>query len=438
MDGITRLRSADSTASSDRLSILVVLFLIGLVFPLMIHVGPIRLTLYRILLLLGLIPFLIRWLSSGAGPIRLADVCMMLIGLWAAVSWTVQLGAESAIEPVGIHIVETWGAYFLARCLIRSPEAFRRVAVILFWIVIGLLPFLIYENLTGRSMILEFINSLGQTYSPAYKEPRLGFERAQGPFQHPILLGVFCGATVSLAYYVVAHGRRPMGRVLRTLLVVFAAFTGLSSGPLAGISVQLILIGWDRVFRRYRHRWWGFGGLFALGYVIVDLISNRTPLVVLVYYLSFNADTAYDRFKIFEWGWKDVMKHPVFGNAGGEWENVWYMSQSVDMFWLLNAMTHGLPVGALYLLAFFLIFVAVARRELSDPRLRDYRMGFLGAMVGMFIAGWAVHFWNETYVLMMFLMGSGVWLLDHEESPSAPKSAPTPPAQPARRRTILG
>ncbi len=225
-----------------------------------------------------------------------------------------------------------------------------------------------------------------------------------------------------------------MARALRTFAGVLAAFSALSSGPLAGIATQLLMIGWERVFRRYRHRWWGFGGLFALGYVVVDLISNRTPLLVLISYLSFNATTAYGRILIFEWGWKNVMKHPLFGNVLGDWERLYWMSPSVDMFWLLTAMSHGLPTGALYLLAFFLIFVAVARRRLSDPRLRDYRMGFLGSMAGMFVAGWMVHFWNETYVLLMFLMGSGVWLLDHDETPPAPP----PSSRPARRRTVLG
>ena len=200
MDGIARPRPAGSTAAADRLSIWVVLFLIGLVFPLMIYLGPLRLTLYRILLLLSLIPCLVRWLSGGAGPIRLADICIILIGLWGAVSWAVLHGAAAAIESGGIHIVETWGAYFLGRCFIRSPEAFRRMAVLLFWIVLGLLPFLIHELLTGRSMILALIDSLGPTYGQYYGVSRIGFERAQGPFQHPILLGVFCGTIVSLVY----------------------------------------------------------------------------------------------------------------------------------------------------------------------------------------------------------------------------------------------
>lgn len=431
--GIARPRSARPTAAADPLSIFVVLFLIGLVFPLMINLGSLRLTLYRIVLLLCLFPSLIRWLSGRAGPIRLADVCVILIGLWGVLSWAVLHGTKYVVETGGIHIVETLGAYFLGRCFIRSPEAFHRMAVLLFWIIICLLPFLIYETLTGRSMILVLIDSLGPTYPEYYGEPRRGFERAQGPFQHPILLGVFCGATVSLAYYVIAHGRRLMARVLRTFMVVFAALCSLSSGPLAGITMQLLLIAWERVFRRYRHRWSWFGGLIILGYVVIDLISNRTPLKVLASYLTFNPRSAYGRILVFELGWADILKHPVFGNALGYWERPAWLTGSVDMFWLQRAMAHGMPMGALYFLVFFLIFVAVARRRLSDPRLRDYRMGFLGGMVGMFMAGWAVHFWNETYVLLMFMMGAGVWLIDHHETPPAPP----PSSRPAQRRAVL-
>ena len=33
-------------------------------------------------------------------------------------------------------------------------------------------------------------------------------------------------------------------------------------------------------------------------------------------------------------------------------------------------------------------------------------------MTAFFVVAWTVHFWNATYVLFMFLMGSGVWMLD--------------------------
>ena len=164
MDGTARPRPARLTAATDWPLIFVVLLLVALVFPLVFSLGSLRLSPYRIVLLLCLVPCLIRWMSGGAGPIRLADFCIILIGLWGVISWAVLHGTAKAIESGGIHIAETLGAYFLGRCFIRSPEAFRRMAVLLFWIIIGLLPFLIHENLTGRSTILALINSLGSTY----------------------------------------------------------------------------------------------------------------------------------------------------------------------------------------------------------------------------------------------------------------------------------
>ena len=35
-------------------------------------------------------------------------------------------------------------------------------------------------------------------------------------------------------------------------------------------------------------------------------------------------------------------------------------------------------------------------------------------MTAFFLVGWTVHFWDAAYVLFLFLMGSGVWMLDVE------------------------
>jgi hypothetical protein len=42
----------------------------------------------------------------------------------------------------------------------------------------------------------------------------------------------------------------------------------------------------------------------------------------------------------------------------------------------------------------------------------QYRLGYLITMCSFFLAGWTVHFWNGTYVLFLFLLGSGYWMLD--------------------------
>jgi hypothetical protein len=88
------------------------------------------------------------------------------------------------------------------------------------------------------------------------------------------------------------------------------------------------------------------------------------------------------------------------------------MGASIDNFWLCLAVQHGLPAPFLMLLAFFSIFSAVGFRKGLDAKLIEYRMGFLTTMTAFFLVAWAVHFWDAAYVLFLFLMGSGVWMLD--------------------------
>ena len=80
MDGIARLRPTHSTAAADRLSILIVLFLVGMVFSLIVHLGPLRLSSYRIVLFLCVIPCLILWVAGRAGPIRTTQTSASRIG----------------------------------------------------------------------------------------------------------------------------------------------------------------------------------------------------------------------------------------------------------------------------------------------------------------------------------------------------------------------
>jgi hypothetical protein len=35
-------------------------------------------------------------------------------------------------------------------------------------------------------------------------------------------------------------------------------------------------------------------------------------------------------------------------------------------------------------------------------------------MVGLFLAGWTVHYWKSIYVMFIFLLGSGAWILDEK------------------------
>jgi len=75
---------------------------------------------------------------------------------------------------------------------------------------------------------------------------------------------------------------------------------------------------------------------------------------------------------------------------------------------------HGLPAAFFMLLTFISIFLTTAFKKGLGDKLNDYRSGFLIYMTTFFLVGCTVAFWDHAYVLLLFLMGSGVWMLDVE------------------------
>ena len=242
-----------------------------------------------------------------------------------------------------------------------------------------------------------------------------GANRVQGPFSHPIHFGVFVLSLVGVSYYVLGYNRPWITRVFRAVIITLTGAFCLSSGPLVSVMSQLNVIVWDGIMKSVRQRWHILLGLSAAGFIVVDLISNRTPFHVVASYLAFNPGTAYSRINIWIWGTKNIFDNPVFGIGFNDWERLPFMTDSVDMFWILPAMQNGIPVWILWLTLFFSIFLTVAYRSGLDERTSWYRTGFLVTVFGMFMVGWTVHFWTHTYAFFIFLLAAGIWFCDHEE-----------------------
>ena len=404
------------TQKRSRLSLWVWAFVIGLIVPLFIYVGPFRLSVYRLVLLLAFFPVVYYWLSGRAGRIRLADICVVGICLWSSLSYSVVHSLGEMYETIGIFWVETLGAYLLGRCYIRSPEVLYALVRLLFWLAIVMIPFAIYETITGEDIILTVFSKIGPTYYDNVMEPRrLGFDRVQGPFAHQIHFGVFFLCLSGLVYYVLGYGLNWTRRVGKMLLVALVGATSLSSGPLVALMAQLYLIIWDGVMTAVRQRWYIFAGLAAIGFILVDFLSNRTPFHVVVEYLAFSKHNAYFRILIWNFGVENIFANPIFGLGLNEWARPTWMPRSVDMFWIVGAMRHGIPVWILWLTLFFSIFLSVTYRCGLGERVGWYRTGYVITLFGLFMVGWTVHYWDVTYVFFMFLLGSGMWFLDWKD-----------------------
>ena len=399
---------------SDRrkLPIPVMLLLLSLVFPFLVQIGPLLLSVNRVVLLVMVVPCLFMWLSGRAGPIRTADIALLLMCLWITLGYLVIHGPGVAIEAGGMRFIETLGAFLVARCFIRDAEDFRAMVVLLFTIIVAMLPFAIYEALTGHNILLDVANAIWYSGADAIKKPRWGFDRVAGVFAHPILFGVFCSGAISLVYYVLGYGVSTFKRLLKTGLVTFTALFSLSSGPLTAILAQVLLIGWDRALARIKARWTILtGGVLSL-IVALEIAANRSTPELFIYYFAFNRHTASNRLRIWDYGTQSVAEHPLFGVGNDEWERAWWMSSSMDMFWLVPAVRSGLPAALLLQVAFFSLFLAITFKKGLDERTTSYRTGYLICLVGFYIAGWTVNYWKIIYVLFMFLLGSGAWILD--------------------------
>jgi hypothetical protein len=398
----------------------VVLFLTALIVPWVIPFGPLRMSLYRFVLLVMVLPCLGMWFAGKAGRKRTADIALMLYWFWSALSFIVNNGVEATVSPSGIGFIETLGPYLLARCYIRDAEDFYNAVQLLFWIVVLLLPFAIIECVAGVNILREMFDVVFPT-TPDLPMLRSGLTRVQSVFDQPILFGVVTGGIIGLVHLVLGYQKSFFQRALRTGIVAATAFLSLSSGPLAAVLSQVFLLSWNRLLAGVKFRWIILIGSSAFFVLAIELAAKRSALDIILSYLLFDADSYWFRRMIFEYGWASALNHPLFGVGMNDWERPGTMPLSIDNFWLIQAVRHGFPAAFLLLLNLFSILFALGFKKGLGNKLAEYRTGLLITMTAFFLVGWTVSFWDHAYVLYLFVLGSGVWILDVETKERAPR-----------------
>jgi hypothetical protein len=389
-------------------------FLIALVVPWAIYIGPLRMSLYRIVLSVMILPCLAGWISGKAGRIRLPDIALLLFSFWCTLSLVMNNGLASTIQSIGIEFIETIGPYFLARCYVRNADDFYDMTLWLFRTVAFLLPFSIFECITGQNILRDLFALILPTLTTGPPELRQGLTRVRSVFDHPILFGVLVGSNFALVHLVLGYKRGYLGRNFRSGIVIATSFLSLSSGPLIGVLVQGFLLTWNGLFPAIRSRWKILIGISGSVFLALELVANRSPLDIFVSFFLYDADSYWFRKIIWDYGVQSVLDHPVFGVGKNEWERPAWMPGSIDNFWLIQAVFSGIPAALLLLVTFFFIFLAVSFKKRLDDRLQAYRTGFLISMTSFFLVGWTVAYWDAAYALFLFLLGSAVWMLDVE------------------------
>lgn len=400
-----------AATDQDKLPIATTIFVLALVTPIIFNLGPIALNGTRLVLVCAFLPCLWSTISGKREPLTLSELCLIFFTLWFGIAFAFHHGL-GVWERFGQNTLDSLGAYLLARTTIRNARQFEQLVKLLALAATLVVPFAFLEALTGRVFLNEILDRVPFWKSMAHVDGprRLGLDRAQATFEHPILYGVFSSSLLVLC--IMVRRSYAMG-----LLVMIGGCLSLSTAALLQTVLQLGMICWNVLLRSVRSRWLILVGLIVLGYVVLDLMTNRSPIRVFISYATFNSHTGYHRIHIWNYGIENVMKSPLFGIGLNDWTRpAWLHSDSVDNFWLLVAMWCGFPGVIALISGFVLTLVKVLRAKIDPSQIESrYRVAWVITIVLMSISLCTVHVWNATYSYLFFMLGAGFWLTQLRE-----------------------
>lgn len=427
--------AAQAKPARGRLHWTVVVYLLAVMVPIGIHIGPLKVTDIKLLMLFTTIPTTFRMLRGDYGGRLPTDILYVLYVVWVVISLLVNNPGQ-AVSLGGSTLLLFLGSYALARAHIRTVADFTALAKAIVLMVVLTLPLGILESITGVPIILRTIDNisvLNASTSIIDAGWRLGLHRVQVVFAHPIHYGLFCTIAFSLAFIAMEGIYNRGQRFALSALSAVCVFLSLSSGALLAILLQVLLIGWAAVFKQVRARWWLLTGLFVLVYVVVEVLSNRSAIKVFMSYATFSAGTAYWRMLIFQWGMFNVMQHPVFGIGLHDWVRPAFMhSDSVDNFWLLETMRYGVPAFCLLVSGYLAAIIGLGLRTFEEEStLWRLRRAWMFTFVGLTFTLITVDVWGTVYSFIPFVFGAGMWMMTAETEADPAATADTPAAEAA-------
>ena len=416
-------QTAAIAVTTGKLPLPVVLYLVAVVLPIGFSLGPLALNLLRVLLLILVLPLLGQLLAGKYGRIFPTDILFLGHILWATVALTVN-NPTLVVQQIGSVGVEFIGGYLMGRAYIRTPQDFIALCRMLAILVCCTFPLALFETLTGRPLLLEAIRKLPGITTAAFnvQEGRMGLERVQLGFAHPIHYGLFCAVAFSLTFIGLQDVLRTSTRLITSAVVGLCGFLALSSGALLALALQIGLISWAWVFRKMQRRWLLLLAAFMVAYVVIDILSNRTPIQVFMSYATFSAHTAYWRGIIFEWGMKSVWAHPLLGIGLNDWVRPWYMySGSMDNFWLVMAVRYGIPGFLILVVGYLPPLWRIGWRDFSaDALMMQLRRAWMFSFMGLTFTLTTVHVWTNIYSFVFFMFGAGMWMITFQPTALQP------------------
>ena len=338
-----------------------------------------------------------------------SDFLVPAAALWMIVAPAITDGLDRSIKPSGLEAMTLLVPYAIARSQLRDRDGLH-AAVRLFCVLAGIAGLLsVLDPLTNQHLLrgplaqltgYKFYNA--ETSSSLYY--RFGLLRAQGPFEHAILLGVIMCYALILS--------RDLSVWARTFCQVgcgMGLFTSLSAAPWQAFVLGSALLIYGNTFR-WRHKWVPIGaGATALAAVLFLVLPD--PLGWILNHFTVDAINGYYRLLVWHYAGDQVLHSPIFGiGVSEDWFRPEWMPTTVDSIWLRLAMKYGIPGSVMIAMALIGSGRGPVRVTDGNSAVIDEREGRLAEALGIIVfltiyLGFTVYFWGSAWILVGLVAG---------------------------------
>jgi hypothetical protein len=407
------------------LRILAILFVISIFIPVEFHylLGSLRIEAYRLVLGAALLVSIIN-IKTVLERADLVDILLGAFMLLATASLIYNHGPQKGLESSGILAIEVLGSFYLARLFITTPKRYYYINLAFVSILAGLLVFSLYEAFAQHRILHEWATRITGNDSLDYRlythyYIRAGIMRTTNLFAHPILYGTIGAIFFPFAVLLMIH-RFNFLNAVRAMALLIGMVTTLSSAPLLSVVFQgataVLAHNWQGA-----KRLWSSLIFFAFAiFLLINALSNRGFFAILISYLTFNPVTGYYRMLQWEYAMDDIADNPVMGIGLHDWSRPEWMNSSIDSFWLLVTMQHGVFASFILLFCcFYAVFKALGTLHKHHPAVKWMVSSWIMASMALILIGFTVDYFGKIQPMFFFVLGSISWAQYHEQLSSS-------------------
>ena len=370
-----------------------------------------------------------------------ADLLVISIACFMAYSEYKAAGYSEAQNLFAGTLFQIIGPYMVARLAIEREglhvELAKRVVIIMFAVaLIGL-----YEFRIGWNPFLNLPQKLFTGQGTGWVITfRYGFARVAGPYAHCILAGMMMVMGYRLARWLEWGGHwepkfamfpnLPLSKArLITLGLLLGSVTTLARGPWLGGLVGALFANAGRHPNRKFAFMLVLGGILLValpGYIGFQAYLDVKPGVE----MTMSQETALYRKVLFEKYYAVALDHFWLGWGRNTWPKIPGMG-SIDNYYLLLSLMHGVFTTALLLALMLWMSVRLFLKGMSEPpEANSLAFTFMGIIIAIFISLVTVYL-GENVVPSFFLMLGWAEAYIHGKG-HAGISGTVPAVQPAR------